>query len=112
MTMAWFSSHYPILIGLCIGALAHFGKRIAEGDLPKFVEFLGYGMQLGLIGLACAMTINWLGVVDDTTKMTMAAMFAMSTNEVVQWLKRTQLVTYVLERVLMGKDGKTAEGDK
>ena len=77
-----------IAVGLVIGSLAHFGRLFQEGRVPTPVQAIGYLMQLGVIGLiAVALTKN-LGIVDADYRAMSTAMLALSTQEVVQFIKK------------------------
>lgn len=83
-----FSEYSAILTGLAIGALAHFGRLYTEGKMPSFLQTIGYLMQLGLVGLASLVITKKLGITDQDIRALTTAIFAMSTNEVVQFIKR------------------------
>ena len=86
--LAWFRSYFAIIFGLAIGAVAHFGKRIAEEDAIGWRQVVGFVMQLGLIGLVASVSTKQLGITDDDMRALVTAILAISANEVIQWLKR------------------------
>lgn len=77
-----------ILSGLVVGSLAHFGRLVAEGRMPTIVQAIGYIMQLGLVGLTSVVLTEKLGMVDSDLRALTTAILAVSTNEVVQFMKR------------------------
>lgn len=77
-----------ILSGLVVGSLAHFGRLVAEGRMPTLFQAIGYLMQLGLVGLSAAVLTKKLGIVDMDLRALTTAILAVSTNEVVQYMKR------------------------
>lgn len=56
--------------------------------MPTFLQTIGYLMQLGLVGLASLVITKKLGITDQDIRALTTAIFAMSTNEVVQFIKR------------------------
>lgn len=84
----WFQQHAPVLFGLFAGTIAHFGSRIAKGQLPSWLYFIGFAMQLGVIGLFAASFMEWLQLGSGIWEATLTAIFAMSTHEVVEWSKK------------------------
>lgn len=83
-----FGDYSAILGGLLVGAMAHFGKLVAEGKMPTVLQAIGYLMQLALVGLVSAVLTKKFGLVDADTRALTTAILALSTNEVVQFLKR------------------------
>jgi len=77
-----------ILSGLVVGSLAHFGRLVAEGRMPTIFQAMGYIMQLGLVGLTSVVLTKRLGMVDSDLRALTTAILAVSTNEVVQFMKR------------------------
>ena len=73
---------------LAIGAVAHFGKRLADDDRLGWKQIVGFMMQLGLIGLVASVSTKQLGMVDNDMRALATAILAISANEVIQWLKR------------------------
>lgn len=82
------SDYSAILGGLLVGALAHFGKLVAEGRMPTVLQAIGYLMQLALVGLVAAVLTKKFGLVDADVRALTTAVLALSTNEVVQFLKK------------------------
>lgn len=80
--------YMAIGFGLVIGAIAHFGSRIANEDAIGWRQVVGFAMQLGLIGLVAVVSTKQLGMTDDDMRALATAILAISANEVVQWLKR------------------------
>lgn len=85
---AWFRSYFAIIFGLAIGAIAHFGKRLAEEDEIGWRQVIGFTMQLGMIGLVASVSTKEIGITDDDMRALVTAILAISANEVIQWLKR------------------------
>ncbi len=56
--------------------------------MPTFLQAIGYLMQLGLVGLASLVLTKKLGITDQDIRALTTAILAMSTNEVVQFVKR------------------------
>ena len=50
-----------IIFGLVIGAIAHFGTRMANEDTMTWKQVLGFAMQLGIIGLVASVSTRELG---------------------------------------------------
>jgi len=84
----WFNHHMPVFIGVFLGTLAHFGKRIADEDIPSAAHVIGFVMQLGLIALLSAQAVEFIGIEGSTGKMTAAGILTVSGQEVIQWVKR------------------------
>ncbi len=82
------SEYGAIMTGLALGALAHFGKMVAEGKVPTFFQAVGYLMQLGLVGLASVVLTKKFGIDDQDIRALTTAVLAMSTNETVQFIKK------------------------
>lgn len=80
--------YMAIGFGLVIGAIAHFGTRIANDDRIGWRQVIGFAMQLGLIGLVAVVSTKQFGITDDDMRALATAILAISANEVVQWLKR------------------------
>lgn len=80
--------YIAVLFGLVIGAVAHFGKRLADNESLSWRHVIGYTMQLGLIGLVAAVSTKQLGLDDNDVRALATAILAISANEVIQWLKR------------------------
>lgn len=84
----WFSKYGAIIIGLVVGALAHLGRLIGDEKMPTIKQFLGYMMQLGLIGLIAVYVTKTLSIDDNDTRALVTALFAISAQEVVQAAKK------------------------
>lgn len=99
--------HYylPIIFGLLVGAIAYFGKRLADGEEMGWRQALGYAMQLGLIGLLAIVSTKELSIIDHDTRALVTAILAISANEVTPWLKRNGWLRFM-------PDGKQEERSK
>lgn len=86
--MQWLVDYAAIILGLAIGAIAHFGNLIEDGRWPGVWKALGYLMQLALVGLFSAVVVEQMGIISELMKTTTAAVMAVSAQEVVQFLKR------------------------
>ena len=84
-----FLHHYgAILFGLVIGTVAHFGRKLSEGEGITFAQAAGFLMQLGVIGLVASVATREMGIADDDMRALMTAILAISTQEVLQFVKR------------------------
>lgn len=77
-----------IIFGLVIGAVAHVGRKLTEGEQITAIQLIGYMMQLGVIGLIAAVSTRELGIVDSDMRALVTAVLAISTQEVMQAIKR------------------------
>ena len=84
----WLQEHIPVLVGLVVGTLAHFGRIIKDGGTLTIAHVVGHIFQLGFIGVFAAVTINLLGITGETNQIMVASVFAVSAQEVIQWVKR------------------------
>lgn len=80
--------YLAIVVGLLVGAIAHFGARLASDDDMSWRQVAGYTMQLGFIGLFASVSTRLMGMTDNDTRALTTAILAISANEVIQWLKR------------------------
>lgn len=71
-----------------IGSAAHLGKLLTEGRVPSWLQVIGYLLQLGLVGLVCAVVSRKVGIHDPDIRALSAAILALSANEVVQFIKK------------------------
>lgn len=76
-----------VIFGLVVGTVAHFGRLLSDGHVPTWTQALGYFMQLGLIGLVAVVATKMLGLTDADTRALATAILAISTQEVVRYLK-------------------------
>lgn len=84
-----FLNHYgAIIFGLVIGTVAHFGRKLTEGERITLPQTLGFLMQLGIVGLVASVATRELHVVDQDMRALATAVLAISTQEVLQFLKR------------------------
>ena len=80
----------PIAVGLFLGTLAHFGRRLASDEpRPKIWQVIGYLMQLGLIGLVAMVSTRALDITSGDARALATAVLAISAQEVITYLKRT-----------------------
>ena len=77
-----------IIVGLLIGSLTHFGRLIAEGRMPTITQAIGFLMQLGMVGLMASVITKHLGITDSDLRSLTTAILAISTQEVVQFMKK------------------------
>ena len=76
-----------VIFGLVVGTVAHFGRLLSDGQMPTWTQALGYFMQLGMIGLVAVVATKMLGLTDADTRALATAILAISTQEVVRYLK-------------------------
>lgn len=86
--MNWLQDYGPILLGLALGSLAHFGRLLSGGEVPTVQHVIGFLMQLGLIGVVASVATRSINVVDPDVRALCAALLAVSAQEVIQYLKR------------------------
>lgn len=103
------SEYSAILIGLLLGSLAHFGRLFEEGRMPSLAQILGFLMQLGVVGLASLVVTKRLGISDSDLRALTTAIFSMSANEVVQFLRRRTWLQ--LHRALLISFGNPKDDD-
>lgn len=77
-----------IAIGLLIGSIAHFGRLLQEGRVPRPIQAVGFFMQLGIVGLLSVVITKNLGITDSDYRALTTAILALSTQEVIQFIKR------------------------
>lgn len=104
--------YFAIGIGLLLGATAHFGSRIAGGDEIGWRGFLGYTMQLGMVGLVASVATRVANITDNDMRATCAAILAVSANEVIQWLKRNGWLRFLDNIAPAPRDRSDARGDQ
>ncbi|MGB1425603.1 MAG: hypothetical protein ACPG6T_03900 [Paracoccaceae bacterium] len=107
----FFASYGSVVFGLIIGALAHIGRLMSEHKIPTFIQITGYTLQLGLIGLIAVNATKFLGISEDDTRALATALLAISTQEVVQAVKRLGW-RGLLTSVLKGMGLKIQEDEK
>lgn len=83
------------VFGLIAGTLAHFGRMLADGHLPSLKETIGYLMQLGLIGIIAVVATRQLGLTDADMRALATAILAISTQEVIRYLRATGWVAFM-----------------
>ena len=84
----FFGDYLAIGVGLMIGSAAHLGKLMTEGKVPSWLQIIGYLLQLGLVGLVCAVISKKVGIHDADMRALSAAILALSANETVQFIKK------------------------
>src|SRR3546814_6795339 len=90
-----------------IGSAAHLGKLLMEGKVPSWLQVIGYVLQLGLVGLVCAVVSRKVGIHDPDIRALSAAILSLSANEVVQFVKKKakQPLLEALVRMLTEETG-------
>lgn len=76
-----------VVIGVVIGAMAHFGRLISDENLPTWHVIIGFMMQLGLIALVAASAVEQFQIKSSLMQSLTAAVFAIAANEIITWLK-------------------------
>ena len=82
------TTYMPIIIGTVLGTFAHFGRLFSRGEIPTGLQALGFFFQLGFIGLLAVWATRNMGIIDRDSMAMVAAIFALSAHEVVQFAKR------------------------
>lgn len=77
-----------IIFGLAIGAIAHVGRKLTEGEQITAMQLIGYMMQLGVIGLIASVSTRELEITDSDMRALVTAVLAISAQEVMQAIKR------------------------
>lgn len=85
---AWLHHYGAIIFGLLIGTIAHFGRKLSEGEAFSWRQTIGFLMQLGIVGLVASVATKEMGVMDTDMRALATAVLAISTQEVVQFVKR------------------------
>ncbi|MAG25037.1 hypothetical protein CMI47_05595 [Candidatus Pacearchaeota archaeon] len=85
--LAGLHEYGAVIFGLVVGTVAHFGRLLSDGQMPTWTQALGYFMQLGMIGLVAVVATKMLGLTDADTRALATAILAISTQEVVRYLK-------------------------
>jgi hypothetical protein len=107
----FFSNFGPIVFGVTVGAMAHFGQLISRGQMPPASRVFGFIMQLGLIALVAAAFTETAGIKSDLLRSLTASVLTVAANEVVNWMRaRAAGVVHRLD-TLAGMDDLT-KGDK
>ena len=76
-----------VIFGLVVGTLAHFGRLLADGDLPTWAQAIGYLMQLGFIGVVAVVSTRMLNITDGDMRALATAILAISAQEVIRYMK-------------------------
>ena len=84
---AFLDEYAPIIIGVVLGAMAHFGRMIQIDGWPSFRTIIGFVMQLGLVALASAAAAERLGIESNLMRSLTASVLTVATNEVVNWFR-------------------------
>ena len=79
--------HGSILLGLIVGTLAHFGRMLSANTMPTLREAAGFVLQLALVGLLSAVATKQLGIHEADYRALVTAILAVSTNEVLGYLR-------------------------
>lgn len=88
----FFGNFGPIVFGVIIGALAHFGQLISRGQWPSPGRVVGFVMQLGLIALIAAAFTEQAGIKSDLLRSLTASVLTVAANEVVNWCRARGLL--------------------
>lgn len=88
----FFANFGPIVFGVLVGALAHFGQLISRGQLPSPSRVFGFIMQLGLIALVAAAFTEEAGIKSDLLRSLTASVLTVAANEVVNWCRARGLL--------------------
>ena len=107
MMKDFLAGYGAIIIGVIIGAMAHFGRIITDHGWPGLRQVIGFVMQLGLVALIAALLTQQLGVDDDLMRSATASVLTVATNEVLRWarLKAAKMLDLVgIETVSKGDD--------
>ena len=81
------SGYGAIAIGLVIGLLADIGREVSKKGIPSPRYVIAQFLQLGMVGLIAAGATVYLENESDQMQALVAAIFALSANEVTLWLK-------------------------
>lgn len=84
---SWIVQYQAILIGIVIGASAHFGRLINDHGWPSFPQIVGYLMQLGLVALVAAGITEQFHIQTATMQSVTAAIMAIAAHEVLKWAR-------------------------
>lgn len=76
-----------VIFGLVIGTLAHFGRLLADGNMPSWGQAIGYLMQLGFIGIVAVVSTRVLNITDSDMRALATAILAISAQEVIRYMK-------------------------
>ena len=88
VSFAWVEQNSAVLFGLFVGTIAYFGSLLQKGEPVNLRQGIGFVMQLGVIGLFCAATMQWLELGQSLWGASLTALFAMSANEVIEWARK------------------------
>ena len=97
-----------IIIGVAMGAMAHFGRIIQMEGWPSLRGVVGFIMQLGFVAIAAASATEYLEVSSDLMRSLTASVLTVAANEVVNWFRLNWEVFVVKLRsvgfLLFGRD--------
>ena len=82
------NDYLAILFGLVVGAIAHFGRKLTDGEDINLRAGVGFVMQLGVIGLVAAVATREFGIANGDMRALTTAVLALSTQEVIQAAKK------------------------
>lgn len=100
----WLYQHEAILFGLALGAVAHVGRKLSEGEKLTCRSIVGYFMQLGVVGLIASVSTKQMGIVDGDMRALVTAILAISAQEVLQYLKKSGWIYPVNSALPRNKD--------
>ncbi|MEP0691910.1 MAG: hypothetical protein ABJC83_23285 [Roseobacter sp.] len=75
------------MMGLVVGALAHFGLRIDKKENLTWRALLGYTLQLGFIGLLSTIIVHFLAIETPEIKIFIAALMAVAGRDAVEYVR-------------------------
>ena len=82
-----FEGYVPVVAGLAVGAMAHFGKAIQAGKNMRIGSAIGYIMQLFFVGLLASVVAK-IGRIETPEYVAfVSAITALAMNEIVQAVK-------------------------
>ncbi|MEO9739473.1 MAG: hypothetical protein ABJ051_11900 [Lentilitoribacter sp.] len=84
---AFVNSYGEIMMGLVVGALAHFGLRIDKKENLTWRALLGYTLQLGFIGLLSTIIVHFLAIETPEIKIFIAALMAVAGRDAVEYVR-------------------------
>lgn len=84
-----------IAFGLVVGTMAHFGRLLADGEMPTWGQALGFLMQLGFIGIVAVVSTRMLNITDSDMRALATAILAISAQEVIRYVKANGWLHFV-----------------